>query len=394
MALNEELLTYIKLKKKYGPKSKVKDEYNTTEDRSLKKSEDNKKYRSKRWVFNLHKPQEEEWLALKKILDSNVVQSAVVSFEHGATGNTPHIQGYLERHERIYGRKWLGNDRADIRAARGSTRACIRYTCGVDKEHELNNIMYLKKIEMPRDMIKPDVFILKDLYPFQRIIWNICNRNPHHRMIYWIFDESGSKGKTEIGRLLSYTRGAIILSGGREHIKHGIVNFMSHKHSKYPRIMIIDLAREDQSKISFAAIEDVKNRLFFSTRYDSKGVKGINNVHIIIFSNSKPAYYNNKQRLNFSLDRWCVLRIENKKLVLEYIHSDYKSDIDASNLDNDEIKHREIFWGYDFFIKDNFIKIDYVKVKTKKKTDAERLNGITIDEQPLMENKIKKEKII
>lgn len=69
-----------------------------------------------------------------------------------------------------------------------------------------------------------------------------------------------------------------------------------------PRIVIINIPRNNKNFVSYTGLEEIKDMFFFSGKYESGMVSGAS-PHLIVFSNSPPDYH------KMSLDRWVVHQI-------------------------------------------------------------------------------------
>lgn len=69
------------------------------------------------------------------------------------------------------------------------------------------------------------------------------------------------------------------------------------------KIVIWDLPRNNGNKISYDAIESVKNGMICNTKFET-GTKIFDPPHIIIFSNEQP------EEENLSKDRWNIINID------------------------------------------------------------------------------------
>lgn len=305
-------------------------------------------YKSLAWAITFHKPTYLEWLDLKTKLNSQDIVKAIFSFEHGEMGCRPHLQGYLVFTIRRGCIQYLNNKRIHVEAATGNLQHNIDYICGVKKEYELGNVLYLKNINLPIYYKPASVLKLNQLYTWQRKLWNIVQRHAHSRMILWIWCEKGCSGKTEIARLLKYVRGCLILGGKAADMRNGVKNF-SDLTDSYPCINIIDINREDMSSTSYGGAEDIKNRVFTNTKYEVDGVTGAYHSHVIIFSNSPP------QMNKLSEDRLAIFEIVKEDMICTKIYDKYKYDLNMDELTTRELIFRESYLGYDFFIKDKFI---------------------------------------
>ena len=92
-----------------------------------------------------------------------------------------------------------------------------------------------------------------------------------------------------------------LLSGKATDMKYGIIKY-KEKNGVFPDIIIFDIPRSSQQFVSWAGIEEIKNGMFFSAKYESDMVV-FDNPHVICFANEEPDY--NK----LSKDRWKVKKI-------------------------------------------------------------------------------------
>lgn len=358
--LKENLQKILKLKKKgiefnVLKKALAEDKYKIA------------KYRAKRLLFTLHRPTKKHLTILKEKINGKQCNSGIVSYEMGKNGDSNHLQGYITLNERVFVRKWLDIKTAHVETANQSDNANIRYIFGIEKAHELQNILIMKNIVVPTDYRKPDVIHPNDFRPWQRSLWNIVNREPNPRLIYWIYETQGNVGKSAFCRTMSFCRGSCILGGNESAMKHGTSKFVTTNGS-YPYCVLVDLARSNKKNFSFTAIEDVKNKFFFSYRLDSTEVKGKFDCHILIFANHPPS----KENLNqLSEDRWIVLEIIDQKLKLIKANKKNLKTVDTTELTKDELYNRSLIHGYDFYIENKFIPIKSIhkKIIKEKKND-------------------------
>lgn len=143
----------------------------------------------------------------------------------------------------------------------------------------------------------------KELYKWQKAVIKTIKGEPHDRTIYWIWSEMGKTGKTSLCKHLVLKHKAIVL-GGKFGDAHYAIAKMVNEQKKNPTTIVFDIPRSQGNKISYTAIENVKNGLFFSSKYESQQVV-FNPPHVIIFANSEP----DKSKL--SSDRWKILNVDN-----------------------------------------------------------------------------------
>ena len=217
-----------------------------------------------------------------------------------------------------------------------------------------------KNVNIPAWYTPASVLKLRDLYPWQRKIFNLVQRTPHSRLILYIYEKLGNTGKSSLAKMLSYVRGAIIVGGAAKDIYHGIKAYVD-LNKLYPKILIIDASRTDKIKHLFKAIENVKNGNFFNEKFEGQLVKGAHPPHVIVFCN-----YELEHLDCLSLDRWFIAEINNYNLDIIRCKRSYLDIINFDNLHNDEIKHRELQFGYDFWLADKFITNNFEVFKDRK----------------------------
>lgn len=145
--------------------------------------------------------------------------------------------------------------------------------------------------------------VLKEeqLYPWQVEINTILQREADDRSIRWFWSREGGIGKSTFAKYLVIKSHAIVLSGSASDMKYGITKFIE-RHGDYPELIIIDIPRTYEKFVSYNGIEQIKNALFFSTKYESDMVIG-NPPHVLCFANFEPDFE------AMSLDRWIVKNI-------------------------------------------------------------------------------------
>lgn len=128
-------------------------------------------------------------------------------------------------------------------------------------------------------------------------------KEPDDRSIIWYCDPKGSAGKTQMAKYLAVHKNAIVLNNAK-------TSDIAYALPDNPHIVIFDLARSNEGRINYGAIEQVKNGLVFSAKYESK-MKYFNSPHVIVFSNNEPDYE------QMSKDRWEVVHLSKKDKVEE-----------------------------------------------------------------------------
>lgn len=144
-----------------------------------------------------------------------------------------------------------------------------------------------------------------ELYPWQTKLLTRVLLLADDRHILWIWDEVGNTGKTYMSKLLVFKYGAqYFTNAATKDITHAVVfrNKVKIDGKRLDPIIIFDLARSLQEIVNYQAIEQLKNVITFSPKYQSTTKFGPP-AHVIVFANWPP------NRGKMSADRWHVWRV-------------------------------------------------------------------------------------
>lgn len=118
--------------------------------------------------------------------------------------------------------------------------------------------------------------------------------NQNDREITWVYDPEGNKGKTVFSKyMISKYKAQRFTNGKTKDIAFAYTN------AKY---VCFDFARSCEDRINYQIIEDLKNGILFSSKYESKSFM-FEPPKIIILAN----FYPDINKL--STDRWDILQI-------------------------------------------------------------------------------------
>lgn len=218
--------------------------------------------------------------------------------ETGEDG-TPHLQGYVnfDRKVRPIGLfNWEGSERIHWEKCR-SPKHAINYC----KKEETRTGNVYTNIEFPEEVVVIDE---QNLKTWQRNVINIVEGDRDPRKIHWYYDYEGNTGKTQLSKYLVVKHKALILSGKSSDMKYGVISYMQKHNGIAPKIIIFDIPRCSKEFISYQGIEEVKNGLFFSGKYESD-MCVYNPPHVVCFANDVPDF------TKLSRDRWEVTQIVN-----------------------------------------------------------------------------------
>lgn len=259
------------------------------------------------FVFTINNPHED---CAHELIDTKPewVKYVVFQLEEAPSTGTKHLQGYAELTERktlttIKG--WLGNS-AHIEKRMGTRQQARDYcmkedtrlegpweagvwdSAGQGRRSDLDaaaevirtrglvavreempgtyiryaNMLsrYAREIEVvPRDQ----EFVPRE---WQSQVLDLLADEPDDRTIYWITDTTGNTGKSRLTKHLVREKGAICLSGPVGDMRFGYMQ------AGYPRIVVFDVTRTqaDNIKHLYAFAEQLKNGMFFNTKYESR----------------------------------------------------------------------------------------------------------------------------
>lgn len=240
------------------------------------------------WCFTLNNWTVEQRERLEHTL-SHECDWWVFQEEEGETG-TPHLQGTLKlkQRQRITQLKCWDNKIhwEATRCIKSSVAYCTKAESrvGAVYHHGIKGI--------------PEQVQVQEPYGWQASVVERLEEAPHPRRIMWYWEPTGNVGKSTLCKWLVVKKNAIIVSGKSADIAHSL----SKQERRAIRIVIIDCPRVAHDFINYAIIEQVKNGLLFSGKYDSQQVV-FNTPHVIVFANQEPDYH------KMSADRWDVRQI-------------------------------------------------------------------------------------
>jgi len=240
------------------------------------------------WCFTYNNYDPDQIDQLEQIL-RHECKWYVFQEEVGEETGTPHLQGTLclKIKQRLTQLKCI-DPKISWRATK-STKASLVYC--TKKETAIGRL-YVHGIEIPEELR------IEEPYGWQKQVVEIAKSIPDRRTIHWFWEPDGNVGKTTLREYLVVKMNALMLTGKSAD--------MFHMLAKYPakrKLIVVDCPRSTQDYINYGAIEQIKNGLIFSGKYEGAQLV-FNCPHVICFSNVEPDY------TAMSADRWNVIRIE------------------------------------------------------------------------------------
>ena len=257
----------------------------------------------KLWIFTINNYTEE---TITTLTESPDVSHYVFQEEKSQEG-TPHLQGVLRLRvkKRLNWLKTHINERAHWEKCTnlgGSIIYCSRETKRRGQKRIWTKVWTVQKNQ--KNQTVQDPLEGKDLYNYQERIIDMVVGVPADRKIFWFWSEKGNIGKSSLVKHLCLKNGAVCIGGKFSDALYAIAERAKTK--KTVKVLLFDIPRSQGNKISFVAIESVKNGCFFSSKYESSMCL-INTPHVIIFANERP----NTSQL--SMDRWEITCLDDEE---------------------------------------------------------------------------------
>jgi hypothetical protein len=172
-------------------------------------------------------------------------------------------------------------------------RAAIIYCSKLDSR---NGGTYTKGF--PRSLFRKINVLTEDqLYDWQKEILALCRQVPDDRTIHWYWESVGNRGKSALVKYLVVNEYAMKVSGKATDIK-----YMLAKCEYPPDIIIYDIPRTARNYVNYTVMEEIKDEIFTSSKYESTTVQ-MPSPHIIVFANFEPDVE------AMSADRWIITEL-------------------------------------------------------------------------------------
>lgn len=114
---------------------------------------------------------------------------------------------------------------------------------------------------------------------------------PNPRKVIWYVDIKGGLGKSSFAKYMKIKHNAMVIRNGR-------TTDIAYMYTD-AKVVIVDLSRSMENKFNYEILEQLKDGMLLSAKYESC-FKCFNSPHVIVFSNWYPDYD------KLSKDRWDV----------------------------------------------------------------------------------------
>lgn len=299
---------------------------------------------SNRWVFTLNNPTQEERTLLEQNLgDGEICKYGIFGEETGQSG-TFHLQGFVifVSRRRLRSAREAISTRAHLEVARGTSEQAREY-CKKDgdfyefgefpesqqgRRNDLESIVawadswvaehgrppskrefavhqpvayikYPRMLQLCSERYPSPQFFdgEQQLRDWQRRLMQRIEEPPSNREVVFVIDEDGNKGKSWFQRYcLQNLEGVQLFTvGKKEDIAYAI--------DESVRFLFFNVPRGAMEYISYPLLEQIKDRVVFSPKYESRVKLLHNDVWLIVFCNEQP------DREKMTSDRYCLINI-------------------------------------------------------------------------------------
>lgn len=300
---------------------------------------------SKRWCFTLNNPTQDERTAFAEIANGgDPIVYAVYGNEVAPTTGTPHLQGFVlfRTNQRLAGLRRRFGNRYHWIVARGSNEQASEYckkegdfvefgelppsqqgrrtdlerviqwsdqffeTNGrpaespdVAREQPAAYVSYPRFTRLTRHRAPPVALQFGELRDWQRELEQRLETEPDDRVILFVIDAEGNKGKSWFQRYM-FTKAPdkvqLLGTGKRDDIAYSIQESKS--------IFLFNVPRGGMEFLQYTILEQLKDRCVYSPKYQSQTKLFRHKVHVVVFTNEEP------DMEKMSADRYELIRLD------------------------------------------------------------------------------------
>lgn len=136
---------------------------------------------------------------------------------------------------------------------------------------------------------------------WQRQLTEVLEGDVHPRAVHWYHEQDGDVGKSYFANHYDPEHSIVISGGGHDNLYHVLSKAFVEREI---RTVFFDYPRDKEGSFPYAVLENLKNRVFTSGKYDGTIVR-FAAVHVVVLCNFPP------ERTRMSADRWIVTDINN-----------------------------------------------------------------------------------
>jgi len=272
------------------------------------------KYKTTCYSFTWNNPSDETYSFLNNLGKSEGISELIYQLQKGEKRLTPHLQGCISftssRYFSAVVKLLKGAHIEKARKILALKNYCMKNESRIGSTFHFKKGKHIGKSDLELNKNNYEKLILErdQLYSWQEQMYKLFLSNPNDRTIVWLYDKTGENGKSAFCRFLmnEHENHVFSTSGNPADIKSGLKDKVLKHGRGGVRVVLWDISRSSRSFSAMTA-EDIKNGYFYSSKYESEGIK-MYPPHIFVFSNKYP------NKSIFSEDRWRIGILENKVL--------------------------------------------------------------------------------
>lgn len=259
-------------------------------------SSSKKDFQSRKWVFTWNNYNEENYATILLWVKSKKCKY-IIGKEIGENKGTKHLQGFIEFKGAVR-RSTITKKfpKIFLEKGNGSCEQNFNY-CSKSGDY-VTNI----KCKQTRHMKLLNKYNNIKWKPWQQKVIDICESKTDDRTINWFWENKGAVGKSFLAKFLVLKYKAIIADGKKDNVFNQI-NITLEKNEDI-KIVLLDVPRYNSEYINYGCLEQIKNGMLYSGKYEG-GICLFENPHVIIFANHRP------DTSKLSIDRWNIINIDN-----------------------------------------------------------------------------------
>lgn len=282
---------------------------------------------SSRWVFTINNPTPADRTHVVHLGESESIKYLVAGREHGESG-TPHLQGFVIFNRSVRrARVASALPRAHLEVARGTSEQAATYckkegdfdeygtfpennksnpyldqlyawgdafiaekgraptSPEIAKEHPTAYLRYPRVCKLFTHRAPAPVLEQGEARPWQGQLEEYLNEDADDRSIRFYVDHDGGKGKSWFQRYYFSKfphKTQILSSGKRDDVAHVIDPTKS--------VFFFNIPRGGMEYLQYTILEQLKDRMVFSPKYNSQMKFLLCVPHVVVFSNEQPDY--------------------------------------------------------------------------------------------------------
>lgn len=253
------------------------------------------------FTFNNYKIEHMEILERRfKEMGCHYIFQEEVGGDDEENPGTPHLQGYMEFDDRRGRWSELKLPKQIHWEKRKGTRVDNIKYCSKEYTWIGTPKRFSRLLKPPRAL---KLLEEKQLRDWQKGLLSVISEEADDRTLIWLWSESGGIGKTTFSKYLVAKYGAIILGGKGADVRNGVLTHIKDRGST-PDLCVFPIPKSfSKEYLSYEALENVKDMLFYSGKYEGGTVFG-NCPHVVVFSNFYP------DTSKMIEDRWKIWQID------------------------------------------------------------------------------------